>query len=333
LAAALVLFTGQNRYSLGRAALAGLFLGTMIWVRPAHVIAVSVFLLAVLVRDRAKTPYPALVLALIAGVFGAAYLLRNEIYYGDIWEFGYPKVVQAAKHLNSFETPVTTGLFGFLLSPGKSVFLFAPPILLAIPGVLRLAKRDPGLGILAGGMPVAYLLFFLRYAQWEGGFCIGPRYLVPSIALLCLGLGPLLAEAAPRTRKLAIVLFAAGVLVQGISISTSFLEDQTSGNYYDSQWNYRMGYSSITSQAKLLTNYLSSSQPAQLGLGYDRWFVFLAKAGASRRILACGLLLELIGLAFFAWKLRKALLEISDRELLKPVESPTVPLPANGVQC
>ncbi len=333
LAAALVLFTGQNRYSLGRAALAGLFLGTMIWVRPAHVIAVSVFLLAVLVRDRAKTPYPALVLALIAGVFGAAYLLRNEIYYGDIWEFGYPKVVEAAKHLNSFETPVTTGLFGFLLSPGKSVFLFAPPILLAIPGVLRLAKRDPGLGILAGGMPVAYLLFFLRYAQWEGGFCIGPRYLVPSIALLCLGLGPLLAEAAPRTRKLAIVLFAAGVLVQGISISTSFLEDQTSGNYYDSQWNYRMGYSSITSQAKLLTNYLSSSQPAQLGLGYDRWFVFLAKAGASRRILACGLLLELIGLAFFAWKLRKALLEISDRELLKPVESPTVPLPANGVQC
>jgi len=331
LAAALVLFAGQKRYSLWRAALAGLFLGTMIWVRPAHVIAVSVFFLAVLVRDRAKTPYPALVLALIAGVFGAGYLLRNQIYYGDIWEFGYPKVVEAAKHLNSFETPVTTGLFGFLLSPGKSVFLFAPPILLAIPGVLRLAKRDPGLGILAGGMPVVYLLFFSRYTQWEGGFCIGPRYLVPSITLLCLGLGPLLAEAGLRTRKFAIALFAAGVFVQAVSISTSFMEDQAGGRYYDSHWNYRLGYSSITSQAKLLMNYLSSSQPAQLGLGYDRWFVFLAKAGASRRILAYGLVLELIGLAFFTWKLRKALLllEISDREPLKPVESLTLPLPVN----
>lgn len=316
MAAALVLFTGQNRYSLRRAALAGVLLGTMIWVRPAHVIAVSVFFLAVLVRDREKTPYPAVVLALIAGVFGAGYLLRNWIYYGDIWEFGIPKIVDEVKRMNSFDTPVTTGLFGFLLSPGKSIFLFAPPILLAIPGVWRLAKRDLGLGVLAAGMPMVYLLFYSRYTQWEGGFCIGPRYLVPSIALLCLGLGSLLVEAGPRTRKLAIALFAAGVFVQAVSISTSFMEDQArnKGEYYDSSWNYRMGYSSITSQTKLLIHYLSSSRPAELGLGYDRWFVFLAKVGASHRLLACGLLMEFIGLASFLWKLRKTVLEISDCE-------------------
>ncbi len=323
MAAALVLFTGQNRYSLGRAALAGLLLGTMIWVRPAHVIAVSVFFLAVLVRDREKTPYPAFVLALIAGLFGAAYLLRNQIYFGDIWEFGYPKIVDEVKRMNTFETPATTGLFGFLLSPGKSIFLFAPPILLAIPGVLRLAKRDLGLAVLAAGMPVVYLLFFSRYTQWEGGFSIGPRYIVPSLALLCLALGPLLVEAGPRTRKLAIALFAAGVFVQAVSISTNFMEDQSRGKgaYYDSHWNYRMGYSSITSQTQLLIHYLSSSQPAELGLGYDRWFVFLAKVGASHKFLACGLLLEFLGLAGFTWKLRKTVLEIADCEPLKPVES------------
>jgi hypothetical protein len=328
LAAALVLFTGQGHYSLRRAALAGLFLGAMIWIRPSHVIAVPVFFLAVLIRDRERTASAALVLALIAGIFGSAYLLRNQIYFGSALEFGYPQVVEAGKRLNSFETPVATGLFGFLLSPGKSVFLFASPILLAIPGVVKLAKRDLGLAVLAGGMPLVYLLFFSRYTQWEGGFCIGPRYLVPSIALLCLGLGPLLADAAPRTRKLAIVLFAAGVFVQGISISTSFLEDQTRGNYYDSRWNYRMDYSSITSQGKLLLHYLSSSQPAPLGLGHDRWFVFLAKAGARHGILACGLLFEFLGLVFFSWKLRKAVLELSDREPLKPVETVAVPLPA-----
>jgi hypothetical protein len=78
----------------------------------------------------------------------------------------------------------------------------------------------------------------------------------------------------------------------------------------------------------LLLHYLSSSQPARLGLGHDRWFVFLAKAGARRGILACGLLFEFLGLGFFSWKLRKAVLELSDREALKRVESVAVPLPA-----
>jgi hypothetical protein len=320
LAAALALFIGQRHYPLRGAALAGLFLGIMIWIRPTHVIAVPVFFLAVLIRDREQTASAALTLALIAGIFGGAYLLRNQIYFGGALDFGYPKVAEAGKRIISFETPIATGLFGFLLSPGKSVFLFAPPILLAIPGVWRLAKRDLGLGILAGGMPLVSLLFFSRYTQWEGGFCVGPRYLVPSITLLCLGLGPMLADAGARARKLAIVLFAAGVLVQAVSISTSFVEDQVWGNYYDSHWNYRMDYSSIASQGKLLLHYLSSSEPARLGLGYDRWFVFLAKAGARHSVLACGLFFELLGLGFFSWKLRKAVMEFSNHEPSKPVE-------------
>src|SRR5260221_8667129 len=81
-----------------------------------------------------------------------------------------------------------------------------------------------------------------------------------------------------------------------------------------------MDYSSITSQGKLLLHYLSSSEPARLGLGYGRWFVFLAKAGARHSVLACGLLYDLLGLGFFSWKLRKAVMELSDREPLKPVE-------------
>jgi hypothetical protein len=70
----------------------------------------------------------------------------------------------------------------------------------------------------------------------------------------------------------------------------------------------------------LLLHYLSSSEPARLGLGYDRWFVFLAKAGARHSVLACGLFFELLGLGFFSWKLRKAVMEFSNREPSKPVE-------------
>ncbi len=309
LAAALALFTGEAAAASSPklAAIAGIFLGVALWVRPSHLIAAPVFFLALLIRDRKKGLAAVFTLAVVVGIFGGAYLVRNQIYFGNAFEFGYPDVAEGGRHLNSFRTPLATGLFGFLLSPGKSVFLFAPPIVLAIAGVRRLWKRDAGLAVVVAGLPLIYLLFFARYTQWEGGYCVGPRYLVPALAVLCLGLGPMLAEAGPRVRKLAVLLFAAGVFVQVISISSSFLEDQATGSYYDAQWNYRMEYSSIAGQGRLLLHYMTTSQSAPIGLGFDRWFVFLGKAGVSRGLLAAGLCLELVGLVFFGWRLKKAL--------------------------
>ena len=313
LGAALTLFTGVGEQrSVALAALAGVLLGVTVWVRPAHIIAVPMFFLAVLLRDREKSIRPATTLAVVAGLFGGAYLLRNQIYFGNPMDFGYPPVAEGGKHLNSFETPLATGLYGFLFSPGKSIFLFAPLLVLAIPGIFKLAKRNIGLAIVAGGTPLIYLLFFARYTQWEGGYCVGPRYLVPAIALLCLGLVPVLADATPPIRRLALVLFAAGMFVQVVSIGTSFMEDQTTGKYYDAQWNYRMDYSSIKGQTALLLHYLSSSKPAQMNFGHDRWFVFLAKGGVSRGVLAAGIAFQLGGLIFFGWRLRKALVESGD---------------------
>jgi hypothetical protein len=309
LAAALVLFTGEagTTTSPKLAAIAGIFLGVALWVRPSHLIAAPVFFVGLLIPDRRKGLAGAFALAAVVGIFGGAYLARNQIYFGSPFEFGYPDVAEGGRHLNTFRTPLTTGLFGFLLSPGKSVFLFAPPIVLAIAGLRRLWKRDAGLAAVATGLPMIYLLFFARYTQWEGGYCVGPRYLVPALVVLCLGLGPMLAEAGPRVRKVAVILFAAGVFVQVISISTSFLEDQATGSYYDAQWNYRMEYSSIVGQGRLLLRYMTTSQPAPIGLGFDRWFVFLGRAGVSRGLLAAGLCAELAGLLFFGGRLKKAL--------------------------
>jgi len=322
LGTALVLFTGGEPCSTGLAALAGVLLGVTVWVRPSHIIAVPVFFLALLIRDREKSIRAAITLAGVVVIFGGAYLLRNQIYFGNPLDFGYPQVAEGGKHLNSFETPLATGLYGFLLSPGKSVFLFVPLVLLAIPGVFRLAKRNVGLAIVAGGTPLIYLLFFARYTQWEGGYCVGPRYLVPAIALLCLGLGPVLADATPQIRKLAAVLFVAGMLVQVVSVATSFMEDQTTGRYYDARWNYRMEYSSIRGQASLLLHYLASSKPARMNFGYDRWFVFLAKGGVTRGVLAVGIVFELAGLGFFFWRLRKALAELADSGSPHPANLP-----------
>ena len=137
---------------------------------------------------------------------------------------------------------------------------------------------------------------------------MGPRYLVPALVLLCLALGPLLAEAQTKSKAglkiVAVVLLVLGALVQGLSLATSFMEDQAPhGRYYRANWTYRLDYS-LSGPVHLFWNYLQSAQPARLGLGWDRWFVFLSKGGISRATLAvlgagmlAGLAISLLGLA------------------------------------
>ena len=321
LAAALVLFTsgatGSGRarnmnddtaISSGHAVLGGLLLGIALWVRPTHVLAAFVFLVAMLVRDRERAIRPAIILAIVVVVFGVAYLARNQMLFGSPFDFGYPDVAEGGKRLNSFETPLLTGLRGLLASPGKSVFLFAPPIVLAIAGLRRLARLDRGLATVAAGLPLVYLFFFARYTQWEGGYSVGPRYLLPAIALLGLGLGPVLEGASQPLRRLALFFFLAGFLVQGIGMATSFLEDQANGTYYDEHFDYRMSYSPLVSQTQLALFYAESNAPAPIGRGFDRWFVFLGKAGVARGTILTLLALELVGLVLFTWQL-EALME------------------------
>lgn len=299
-----VLSSSPAPISPTRPAVAGLILGLSTWVRPTNVLAITVFAIAIL-STRPKTAIKPAVIFCAASALGVAILLaHNALLFGSPLAFGYPAVAEGARRLNSFSTPILTGLFGFLLSPGKSIFIFAPPVIFGIAGLAALWRRSRGLATVGFLLPLADLFFFARFAQWEGGYCVGPRYLVPALVFLCLGLGPVLAEARPTTKVLAAVLFGAGTLVQLISIATSFMEDQVPrGHYYDANWTYRLNYSPA-GQVHLFFRYLASSEPARLGLGWDRWFVFLAKGGISRATLAvlcaatlAGLAISLLGLA------------------------------------
>jgi hypothetical protein len=85
--------------------------------------------------------------------------------------------------------------------------------------------------------------------------------------------------------------------VQGVSLATSFMEDQAPrGHYYDANWTYRLNYS-LSGPLHLFWKYLQSPQPARLGLGWDRWFVFLYKGGISRATLAVFAAAMALGLA------------------------------------
>jgi len=303
---ALLLFgRGREAISWRAASIVGLILGLATFVRPTNVFAIPIFAMAVLVRDGKPALRSALALCAASAIGVIGLFAHNTLLFGGPFEFGYPTAAEGAKRLNTFDTPLWKGLYGFLLSPGKSVFIFAPPAVLALAGLRRLWKIEQGAATVAMLFPLVYLIFYARYTQWEGGYCVGPRYLVPSIVLLCLGLGPLLSDATSSTSsttrstsgKIAWFALVLGAFVQCVSLATSFMEDQVPrGHYYDANWNYRLSYS-LGGQIHLLWKYLSSSEPARLGLGWDRWFVFLHKGGVSTATLVGSGLVVLAGLA------------------------------------
>jgi hypothetical protein len=61
-----------------------------------------------------------------------------------------------------------------------------------------------------------------------------------------------------------------------------------------------MGYSAITGQLQLIWKYLHV-EPTALGLGWDRWFIFLRHAGASPGPLNVIESLFLLGAVFFGF--------------------------------
>jgi hypothetical protein len=306
LAAAAALFSASQIASIStlRGLTGGALLGAAVWVRPTHIIAVPVFLAALFVRERKKGWSPAIVLAAVAGAAVGLLLSRNAYLHGSLFDFGYPAAAEGGKALNTFQTPLATGLVGFLVSPGKSIFLFSPPILLAMLGLPRLWRRDRGLAVVAAATPLVYLLFFATYTQWEGGYCYGPRYLVPALALLGLGIGPALEAACRNTRVLAVVVFAGGFFVQAVGSAVSFLEADVAGGYYDAQYNYRMSFSPIAMHIHLLAHY-ATLEAAPIGRGFDKWWVFLSKAGIPTTALLALASLLLFGAAVSVWRLRQ----------------------------
>ncbi|MBI3970045.1 MAG: hypothetical protein HY332_02040 [Chloroflexi bacterium] len=118
--------------------------------------------------------------------------------------------------------PLSAGLYGLLLSPGKSVFLYAPPIVLAALGAPAFVRRQRAGAFLFVAVPVVYLLVFAGKEVWHGGGW-GPRYLVPAVPFAaCLAL-PLVERMVSRSgrhlRVAGVALLAAGIGVQVLGVA------------------------------------------------------------------------------------------------------------------
>jgi hypothetical protein len=294
---------------LSNAAVAGLALGFLLWIRQANVITVPLVLAAMLAAPGAWRR-KLLSVAVVAGLVGAAglgILARNYGLYGNPFDLGYPSTVEGGRQMIGFDTPLGVGLFAFFLSPGKSLLLFAPVLLLAPWALPRVWHQSRALALLMVAPLVILLLFYSKYTQFEGGYSFGPRYLLPGIWLLGLTFAYVLKEGSPRLRSLALALVLLGTTVNVIGLATSPLEDMAGGRYYDERFNYRLDYNPIQGQLGLLARYISDPKPAPIGLGFDRWFVFLSKGGVSAAWIALVGGVVAAGCAAAGWQLKRSL--------------------------
>ena len=166
-------------------------------------------------------------------------LMYNDLRFGAYLENGKMKSITAHDY-PLFGNPLA-GFLTLLVSPGKSVFLYTPTLLLGIMGIRQLWRRAPEL-VIAIGTSSLILVLFLSCISFVGGdWCWGPRYLAPLLPLWAL-VFPFAVGVNVR-RNLAVALVSVGFLVQVLAMSVEnqrfFLEKGLNDYFWaEDSWAY-----------------------------------------------------------------------------------------------
>ncbi len=172
----------------------------------------GLFLILALRRDR-----PALrrVLgwAALAGAPGVlVFLLYNHARWGNAFDTGYGDTLGLMK-----EHPLH-GFWGLFLSPGKSLFLYSPPLVLGVLASVRFARSHGRAALALALVGIPPIFFYSRFLSWSGDYCWGPRYLTYLVPLLMV---PAVISAWPTLLRSRLAAAAAALLVvAGLAVQT-----------------------------------------------------------------------------------------------------------------
>lgn len=118
-----------------------------------------------------------------------------------------------------FSTPLLIGLHGLLMSPGKGLFFFSPALLLGVWGWFRIPCHLRWVRWTAVAAFLPFFVAMVKWQNWDGGWCWGPRHVVQ--VHLPLMLGAVFLAAAMNAKRLvagaAILVASAGVQLYGSS--------------------------------------------------------------------------------------------------------------------
>lgn len=148
--------------------------------------------------------------AMLPGI--ALCLYYNWLRFGSVLNAGYNEHYGAIL----FERGrLWSGLWGLFLSPGKSIFLYSPPILVALFGLRPLWRehRTTALAFLVTGLPM--VLLYGKLVVWHGDWSWGPRYLTFLLPMAIFPAALVLQQLAREHRRRMLAAVTAGMLAVG----------------------------------------------------------------------------------------------------------------------
>ena len=216
------------------------------------------------------------------------------------FKFGSPSFSGGYTVAASFDSSLLTSLYGFLFSPGQSIFVFTP-LLIVVPLYATEFKRVyPVEAACILGMAISYLLFYGKYVTWHAQWSFGPRFLLVIVPLLLLPFAGWWVKASASWRAVALALGALGLLVQTLHVAVNFSYVYHFENY--TTYRPEFGFLFIPQDSQLASHYRALMAGDHR---VDMWLVTVYRQFGMGRLLVVSVpLVALLG--FSLWGLRRA---------------------------
>lgn len=219
LAACCCAYEGSRRDSMALMALGGASLAVLVNFQETYAIVFPTLAIAGLADagspgNRRRAVERILVFLFVGGIGILFYLAFNNFRFGSLLFSG-----KGVNHPSPLGNPLI-GLPGLLVSPGKSIFLYSPAIIVALAGLPRLLRLQRALGLAIVATAGAHLALISTVSFYGGDWCWGPRYFNATLPLLSLGF-PFAAMAAGTTRRMvfgALIAISLAIQVMGLSL-------------------------------------------------------------------------------------------------------------------
>lgn len=153
--------------------------------------------------------------------FVSLVLWYNWVRTGVATNSGYPTLAGLSESV--FREDLVVGLWSYLFSFGKSVFLYSPPLFLSLWALPRVARRSPSIlwALVLTAGPLVCL--YSKFVHWSGDWCWGPRYLLFMVPAGLIPAAFAIDDFIGRRRGMSLVacavVFAIGVWVQIVGAS------------------------------------------------------------------------------------------------------------------
>jgi hypothetical protein len=226
-------------------AVCGAMVGFGVIIRASGILFVPFFVVAVAVAGLLHGGLRGGVRALLWLSAGGAPMLALFMFF-NWWRFGGPLEIGYPRIPQSY--PLLDGLEGLFLSPGKSLFLYAPIVIVGIVGMVVALRRQPFAIVLMSALCVINIFFFSRVPYWAGDAAWGPRYQHVIVPLLCAPCVVVLRWAAGRTAfavtagfGLVVSLLACTLYFNVLFLEADIAGVGANGMTYDLSWQPMLG--------------------------------------------------------------------------------------------